>query len=79
MPAEVLPAEVIPAEVVPAEIAIVEFENIEVIKMENWIANDVFDSVDNVAQRYMLVRWAIIGKVKGVFEENTSDNTKRKK
>ena len=46
---------------------------------ENWIANDVFDSVDNVAQRYMLVRWAITEKVKGGFEENTSDNTIRKK
>ena len=54
-------------------------------EMENWIANDVFDSVDNEGQRYMSVRWVITEKVKGGityikarlvvrgFEENTSD------
>ena len=39
-------------------------------EMENWIANDVFDSVDKEGQRYMLMRWAITEKVKGGFEEN---------
>ena len=33
--------------------------------MENWIANDVFDRVDNEGQRYMQVRWIITEKVKG--------------
>ena len=54
-------------------------------EMENWIANDVFDSVDNEGQRYMSVRWVITEKMKGGityikarlvvrgFEENTSD------
>ena len=54
-------------------------------EMDNWIANDVFDSVDNKGHRYMSVRWVITEKVKGgitytkarlvvrVFEENTSD------
>ena len=54
-------------------------------EMENWIANDVFDSVDNEGQRYMSVRWVIKEKVKGGityikarlvvigFEENKSD------
>ena len=58
-------------------------------EMENWIANDVFDSVDNEGQRYMSVRWVITEKVKGGityikerlvvrgFEENTSDLKKR--
>jgi len=34
-------------------------------EMENWIANDVFDSVDNEGQRYMSVRGIITEKVKG--------------
>ena len=58
-------------------------------EMENWIANDVFDSVDNEGQRYMSVRGIITEKVKGGikyikerlvvrgFEENTSDLKKR--
>jgi len=33
--------------------------------MENWIANDVFDSVDNKGQRDRSVRWVITEKVKG--------------
>ena len=54
-------------------------------EMENWIANGVFEPVDNEGQRYMSVRWVITEKVKAGFtyikarlvvrgfEENTSE------
>ena len=53
-------------------------------EINNWIANDVFNSVENEGQRYMSVRWVVTEKVKGItyikarlvvrgFEENTSD------
>ena len=33
-------------------------------EMDNWIANDILDSVDNEDKRYMSVRWVITEKVK---------------
>ena len=56
---------------------------------ENWMDNDVIESVEDEGQRYMSVRWVITEKVKGGityikarlvvrgFEENTSGLKKR--
>ena len=58
-------------------------------EINNWIANGVFDSIENEGQRYISVRWVITEKVKeGImytkarlvvrgFAENTSDLKKR--